>query len=141
MQERISCKHFQCYLSLNPFTKVYNACIIVAISLLSSLPSPSLILLSLSLSRNLSRHLSPTLSRISLYHRQDSFSQERREIDFKIQLYTHPPLPQTFQALPEVLPPSVIPFWKPLMIPNLDPHSDANFLQIFLQPYFANPRN
>ena len=109
---------------------------------LSSLPSPSLTLLSLSLSRNLSRHLSPTLSRTSLYHRQDSFSQERREIDTKIQLYTtttHPP--ETFQALPGVLPPSVIPFWKPLMIPNLNPNSDVKILQIFLQPYFANPLN
>ena len=36
-------------------------------------------------------------------------------------------------------PPSVIPFWKPLMIPDLDPNSDAKILQIFLQPYFAKP--
>ena len=75
---------------------------------LSSLPSPSLTLLSLSLSRNLSRHLSPTLSRTSLYHRQDSFSQERREIDFKIQLYTttttHRKLFRYFQgSYPQVL--------------------------------------
>ena len=28
-------------------------------------------------------------------------------------------------------PPSVIPFWKPLMIPNLDPNSDEKILQIF----------
>ena len=40
-----------------------------------------------------------------------------------------PPPPKTFQTLPEVLPPSVIPFWKPLMTPDLDPNSDANFLQ------------
>ena len=42
-------------------------------------------------------------------------------------------------TLSEVLPASVIPFWKPLMTPDLDPNSDAKILQIFLQPYFANP--
>ena len=36
-----------------------------------------------------------------------------------------------------VLPPSVIPFWKPLMTPNLNPNSDVKILQIFLQPIFA----
>ena len=40
-------------------------------------------------------------------------------------------------TLSEVLPPSVIPFWKPLITPDLDPNSDAKILQIFLQPYFA----
>ena len=29
-------------------------------------------------------------------------------------------------TLPGVLPPSVIPFWKPLMTLDLDPNSDAN---------------
>ena len=48
----------------------------------------------------------------------------------------HPP--KTFLTLPEVLTPSVIPFWKPLMTPNLNPNSDAKILQIFLQPIFAN---
>ena len=32
--------------------------------------------------------------------------------------HTPPTPPQTFQALLEGLPPSVIPFWKPLMTPN-----------------------
>ena len=41
---------------------------------------------------------------------------------------------QTFLTLPEVLPPSVIPFWKPLMTPNLNPNSDAKILQIFCNP-------
>ena len=27
------------------------------------------------------------------------------------------------------------------MTPDLDPNSDAKILQIFLQPYFANPQN
>ena len=31
--------------------------------------------------------------------------------------------------------PSVIPYWKPLMTPNLDPNSDAKILQIFGNPF------
>ena len=37
--------------------------------------------------------------------------------------------------------PSVIPYWKPLMTPNLGPNSDATILHIFLQPFFANKLN
>ena len=44
-------------------------------------------------------------------------------------------------TLPEILPPSVIPFWKPPMTPKLNPKSDAKILQIFLQPIFANLLN
>ena len=55
--------------------------------------------------------------------------------------HTHPTPPITLQALPEDLPPSVIPFRKPLMTPDLDPDSDAKILQIFSQPFFANPHN
>ena len=43
-------------------------------------------------------------------------------------------------SLLEVWPSSVIPFWKPLMTPNLHLNSDANFLKIFLQPTFANQK-
>ena len=52
-----------------------------------------------------------------------------------------PPPPKTFQALPEVLPPSVIPFWKPLMTLYQNFNSVAEILQIFLQPYFAHPHS
>ena len=41
--------------------------------------------------------------------------------------------------LPEVLPPSVIPFWKPLMTPNLDPNSDAKFCKFFHNQFLCNP--
>ena len=54
-----------------------------------------------------------------------------RQGDSKIQQPTHHP--KTFLTLQEVLPPSVIPFWKPLMTPNLNPNSDAKIVQIFLQ--------
>ena len=47
---------------------------------------------------------------------------------------------QAIWNLPEVLPPSVIPFWKPLMTLYKDCNSFANFLQIFLQPNFATTR-
>ena len=60
-----------------------------------------------------------------------------RQGDSIIQQPTHHP--KTFLTLPEALPPSVIPFWKPLMTPNLNPNSDAKILQIFLQPIFATP--
>ena len=65
-------------------------------------------------------------------------SHEKGDCDSIIQRpTTHPP--KTFQALQELLDPSVIPFWNPLMTPNLDPNSDAKSLQIFLKPYFKNP--
>ena len=38
---------------------------------------------------------------------------------------------QTLCSLLRDLPPSVIPFWKPLMTPDLDPNSDAKILHIF----------
>ena len=51
--------------------------------------------------------------------------------DTKIELPTHPPThpthptpPATSWALPEVLLPSVIHFWKPLMTPDSDPTSN-----------------
>ena len=58
-------------------------------------------------------------------------------------IYPHvpPTPPATSEAFPEGLLPSVIPFWKPLMTPDLDPNSDAKILQIFLQPIFATPQN
>ena len=42
----------------------------------------------------------------------------------------------TFAKLPEVLPTSVIPFWKALMTLESDFNSNANILP-FLQPYYA----
>ena len=48
----------------------------------------------------------------------------------------HPPI--TFQALLEVITPSVIPFWKPLMTLYKNCNSVSKFLANFLQPYFAN---
>ena len=41
-------------------------------------------------------------------------------------------------TLSEFLPPSVIPFWKPLMTLYLDPNSDAKILQKFCTDFCKN---
>ena len=82
----------------------------------------------------LNGHLNLTLTyNVRVTERSQKTSVGRQSDSIFQQATTHPP-PKTFLTLPGVLPPSVIPFWKPLMTTNLNPKSDAKNLQIFLQP-------
>ena len=61
--------------------------------------------------------------------------------DTKIIRTTHPTPPITLQALPEDLPPSVIPFWKPLMTPDSDTNDQLRYKNFanFFATLFCNP--
>ena len=52
-----------------------------------------------------------------------------------LQIFCYPILQIHINTFLEVLQPSVMPFWKPLMTSDLNPNLDTKILQIFLQPF------